>query len=42
MKQDIARFVEQCSNCQQVKADHQRPEASKDAKAIVNTKVEVG
>jgi hypothetical protein len=25
MKQDIARFVEQCSTCQQVKIEHQRP-----------------
>jgi hypothetical protein len=25
MKWDIARFVEQCSTCQQVKAEHQRP-----------------
>jgi hypothetical protein len=25
MKQDIARFVEQCSTCQQLKAKHQRP-----------------
>jgi hypothetical protein len=25
MKKDIAKFVEQCSTCQQVKAEHQRP-----------------
>jgi hypothetical protein len=25
MKQDIAKFVERCSTCQQVKAEHQRP-----------------
>ena len=25
MKRDIAKFVEQCLNCQQVKAEHQRP-----------------
>jgi hypothetical protein len=25
MKSDIAKFVEQCSACQQVKAEHQRP-----------------
>jgi hypothetical protein len=25
MKKDIAKFVEQCSTCQQVKAKHQRP-----------------
>jgi hypothetical protein len=25
MKRDIAKFVEQCSTCQQVKAGHQRP-----------------
>jgi hypothetical protein len=25
MKKDIARFVEQCAICQQVKAEHQRP-----------------
>jgi hypothetical protein len=25
MKRDIAKFVEQCSTCQQVKAEHQRP-----------------
>jgi hypothetical protein len=24
MKQDIAKFVEQCSTCQQVKAEHHR------------------
>jgi hypothetical protein len=25
MKRDIAKFVEQCPTCQQVKAEHQRP-----------------
>ena len=25
MKRDIVKFVEQCSTCQQVKAEHQRP-----------------
>jgi hypothetical protein len=25
MKRDIAKFVKQCSTCQQVKAEHQRP-----------------
>jgi hypothetical protein len=25
MKRDVAQFVEQCSTCQQVKAEHQRP-----------------
>jgi hypothetical protein len=25
MKKDVAKFVEQCSTCQQVKAEHQRP-----------------
>jgi hypothetical protein len=25
MKKDIAKFVGQCSTCQQVKAEHQRP-----------------
>jgi hypothetical protein len=25
MKRDIAKFVEQCPTCQQVKAKHQRP-----------------
>jgi hypothetical protein len=25
MKKDIAKFVEQCSTCQQVKTEHQRP-----------------
>jgi hypothetical protein len=25
MKRDIAKFVEQCSTCQQVKAEHQKP-----------------
>jgi hypothetical protein len=25
MKKDIAKFVEQCSTCQQLKAEHQRP-----------------
>jgi hypothetical protein len=25
MKKDTAKFVEQCSTCQQVKAEHQRP-----------------
>jgi hypothetical protein len=25
MKKDIEKFVEQCSTCQQVKAEHQRP-----------------
>jgi hypothetical protein len=25
MKRDVAEFVKQCSTCQQVKAEHQRP-----------------
>jgi hypothetical protein len=25
MKKDIAKFVEQCLTCQQVKVEHQRP-----------------
>ncbi|MDE0547703.1 integrase zinc binding domain-containing protein, partial [Microbacterium sp. C7(2022)] len=25
MKKDIAKFVSNCHNCQQVKAEHQRP-----------------
>ena len=29
MKWDITRFVEQCSTCQQVKAEHQRPNECK-------------
>jgi hypothetical protein len=40
MKKDIVKFVEQCSTCQQVMAEHQRLVGT--LKAVAYTKMEVG
>ncbi|XP_070002503.1 uncharacterized protein [Nicotiana sylvestris] len=40
MKKDVAVFVEKCPNCQQVKAEHQRPGGL--AQSIENSNVEMG